>query len=401
VSTPRDTVYLDHAATTPLDERVRAALAPWLGERCGNPSSRHRAGVAAARAVEDARQSVARTVGADAAEVLFTAGGTEANNLGVLGAARALAKHGRHVVVGPTEHASVREAARALGDEGFEVATARLTATGALDLEHAASLLRPDTVLVAQMLVQNEVGTIYPVRELARRVRVAAPKAHLHVDGVQALGKLELSFHALDCDSLALSAHKLHGPQGVGALVLRSGRTLRPLVFGGGQERGLRAGTENVAGCVGFGAACELAERERAAAAARLAELRDRLVQGLSALAGVRVLAPGADDQGLVPHIVACVAAGAPSEVRMHHLEELGVVVSAGSACQSRKAELSPSLLALGLRPEEARSLLRISLARDTTSDDIERLLAALAEVARRLGPARAAPDTRRRSTRG
>lgn len=373
-----DSVYLDHAATTPLDPRVREVMAPWLAESFGNPSSRHRAGVAATRAIDAARQQVARAVGAGRAQIVFTSGGTEANNLGVLGAARARAKLGKHVLVGPSEHACVRAPAQALASEGFEVETLALTRTGALDLEHAASKLRADTVLVAQMFVQNEVGTIYPVRELARLVRARAKHASLHVDAVQAFGKLELSFVELGCDTLALAAHKVHGPQGAGALVVREGHVLQPLVHGGGQERGLRSGTENVAGIVGFGRAAELAEQERAASEKRVRELRDALVRGLASLRGARVL-----ETGGVPGIVAVLLPGLPSEVRMHHLEELGVVVSAGSACQSKKTEQSPVLTALGIDHDAARTMLRISLSRMSTLADIERFLAAARAVER------------------
>lgn len=380
-------IYLDHAATSPLDPRVLAEMLPWLGERFGNPSSRHRAGVAAAKAIESARSLVARAVGARREEVVFTSGGTEANNLAVLGGARARAKHGRHVLVGASEHACVRGAAQALVAEGFEVEALRLTRGGGLDLADAEKRLRADTVLVAQMLVQNEFGTRYPVRELARRVRARSPRALLHVDAVQALGKLELSFIELDADTLALSAHKIHGPQGAGALVVREGVELRPLVFGGGQERGLRSGTENVAACVGFGAAARLAEEQRGTSMRRWTELRARFLAQVPQLAGVRVLEPGRDEGGVVPSIVALIVAGAPSEVHMHHLEELGVLVSAGSACQSKKPELSPSFAALGLDASDARSMLRVSFGTATSEQDVDALIAALRASLEKLAP--------------
>ncbi|MCB9914677.1 MAG: aminotransferase class V-fold PLP-dependent enzyme [Planctomycetes bacterium] len=264
-------VYLDHAATTPLAPEVREAMAPFLAEAFGNPSSVHRLGGAAREALERARGQVARAIGAGRDEVVLTSGGTEANNLAVLGLARARAAHGRHVVVGPTEHPSVRAAAEALVDEGFEVERAPLDAAGALDLAALDGLLRADTVLVAQMLVCNQFGIVYPAAEVARRVRARAPRAALHVDAVQALGKLDVRVSELDADTLALSAHKLRGPKGSGALYVRKGCALRPLVFGGGQERGLRAGTEHVAGAVGLGAAVERAAREQPRALERLA----------------------------------------------------------------------------------------------------------------------------------
>jgi cysteine desulfurase len=226
------------------------------------------------------------------------------------------------------------------------------------------------------------------VREVARVVRARAPRALLHVDAVQALGKLELSLAALGCDTLALSAHKLGGPQGAGALIVREGVELEPLVHGGGQEGGLRSGTENVAALVGFGAAAELAEAERPANAARMRALRDRLVRGLADVAGARVIGAEWPEEARAPHVVAVVLPGAPSEVRMHHLEQQGVLVSAGSACQAKKSAISPALTAHGLAPELARSLLRVSFGADTTPEHVDALLAALAAVERKLAPA-------------
>jgi cysteine desulfurase len=247
-------VYLDHAATTPLDPRVRAAMEPWLGASFGNPSSRHPFGVAAAEALDAARAELARAFAVRASDIVFTSGATEANNLGVIGQARAARRHGRRVLIGATEHPSVREAAESLEREGFAVETLKLAADGSVDLDDLARRAGPDVVVVAHMLVSNEFGTVYPVRELSRTVRARAPNARLHVDAVQAVGKLDCALAELGCDSLALSGHKLHGPQGVGALVL-AGATVEPLQVGGGQERGRRSGTENVAGAVGLAAA--------------------------------------------------------------------------------------------------------------------------------------------------
>lgn len=379
-------VYLDNAATTPLDPRVRAAMEPFLGECFANPSSAHRAGVRAAEALDEARRRIARVVGARAERVVFTGGGSEANALGVLGQARARRARGGHVLVGPTEHPCVRESAARLAREGFEVETLPLDAGGALDLEAAARRLRPDTVLVAQMLVNNEFGSVFAVAELARLVRSRAPHAAVHVDAVQALGKLELSLPDLEADSLALSAHKVHGPKGVGALCLGDTEPrVEPLVVGGGQEAGLRAGTQNVAGAVGFGVAAEIAERERPAAVTRMRGLRERLAAGLAEL-GARVLAPGAQVREPVCSILAALFPGPPAEVRLHHLDARGVAASAGSACQAGKREISPALLAIGLSADEARRVLRFSLSRETTSEDVEQALAALAEVERELG---------------
>jgi len=370
-------IQLDAAATTPLDARVREAMLPWLGERCANPSSRHGPGARARAALDEARERIGRCCGARAAEVVFTSGATEANNLAVLGAARARAKHGRHVVVGSSEHASVREPVLALAREGFEVAWLPLRTDGLVDLERAAGCLREDTVLVAQLLVHNESGAVHPVRELGRLVRRHSPRAHLHVDAVQALGKLELSLPALGADSLALSAHKIHGPQGAGALVLAGNPPLVPLAFGGEQERGLRPGTENVAGLVGFGLAAELAESERPRFCAAAARWRAEFLAGLADFEGWLVLEPAAH----VDSIIGLVAPEPPAEIRRNQLEARGLICGAGSACQATKRGLSPSLAALGLSDGEIRRFLRLSLSRESVACDAATVLGALRAV--------------------
>ena len=363
---PVDPVYLDNAATTPLDSRVFAALRPWLGERFGNPSSLHRLGDEALGALAAARVQLARAVGARAEEIVFTSGATEANNLAVIGGARARKQHGQHVLVGAFEHACVRASAKALAREGFEVETLAPGAHGQLDLDDLVRRVRVDTVLVAHILVQNETGIVYPLSALARRVRARAPHALVHCDAAQALGKIELSFPALGVDSLALSAHKAHGPMGSGALCVARGVRIDPLLHGGDQERGLRAGTENVAGCVGLGAAAELAERERATFMTQAARWRAEFARGLAPIENLRLV----EFDGALPCFLALVGAGIPSAVRMQHLAEEGVLVSAGSACHAREQTLAPSLGALQLSDGEARSFLRISHSRLSVRSD-------------------------------
>lgn len=375
-------VYLDHAATTPLDPRVAEAMRPFHEEHFGNPSSRHALGVRAAQALTAARRTVASALLVEPQGVVFTSGGTEALNLGLLGLARAARAKGRRVVIGPTEHACIRGAAAALGREGFEVLQLALDAQGDLDLEDAQRKLTPDTVVVAQMLANNEFGTHYAVERLARLVRTRAPRARVLVDAVQAAGKLDCAPAELGVDAIAISAHKFNGPKGAGALALASPLPLEPLVHGGGQEHGLRSGTENVAACVGLATALELAERERDAAQQRWRELRASFVASLARVPGIRVLEPGSQ---CLPSIIALVWPGAPAEVRMHHLARFEVHVSAGSACQAAKRELSPALLALGLSEDEARSTLRVSLGRTTSASELERAAVAFEQVAREL----------------
>lgn len=380
-------VYLDHAATTPLDPRVREAMLPWLGERFGNPSSRHKPGVAAAQAIEAARASVARAIGARRDEVVFTSGGTEANALAVLGGARARREKGRHVLVGPAEHACVRESALALAREGFEVETLRLDARGALDLEHAAGRMRADTVLVAQMLVQNEVGTIYPVRELARAVRARSKHALVHVDAVQALGKVPVELagaNAPRVDYASFSAHKLHGPKGAGALWVRPGSPFTPRQRGGAQEQGRRAGTENLPALVGFGRAAELARAWLAGPGpAALAALRDRFEVELVRRAGpVRLHARGARR---LPNTTNLAFDGLDAEALLAGLSSAGLLASAGSACHAGARKPSHVLAALGLPPAEAAGTVRFSLGRGTTPAEVEAGLDLVVDTVRAL----------------
>lgn len=375
-----ETIYLDNAATTPVAPEVRAALLPFLEGEFGNPSSRHAPGVRAARALEAARAELARAAGARPEQVVFTSGGTEANNWAVLGFARARAALGKHVLIGATEHPCVREPAQVLAAEGFEVESLRLDARGSLDLEDLARRVRTDTVLVAHMLVNNEYGTVYPLARAARIVRASAPQALFHVDAVQALGKVEVSLAALGVTSLALGAHKFHGPKGVGALLFDAPVAPRPLFHGGAQERGLRSGTENVAGIVGLARAAALADAALTKSRAQFALLAETLLGALEPTGFARV-APGGPE-GCTPAIVALRLPGAPAEAWMHHLEARGVYTSVGSACQAKKGGLSPALLALGLDERQAKQVLRVSFSRHTTVDEVRRAAAHLVELA-------------------
>ena len=389
--------YLDNAATTPIDPEVRDAMLPLLGETFGNPSSRHGVGLEAARKVELARDQVARACGARAEDVFLTSGGTEANNLAVLGLARARRKLVRgsgsqgapqvppphilppHVLIGATEHPCVHDPAQVLAAEGFDVETIALNERAQPDLDDLVARLRPQTVLVAHMCVNNEFGSVYPIARLARAVRANAPQALVHTDAVQALGKIEVSLAGLGVDSLAVSAHKIHGPKGAGALVLRPGLRPQPLVHGGGQEQGIRSGTENVIGAVGLGAAAHRAEADRTATMEHMRSLRGQLLSRLEALAGARPLIPTPDE--VSPAIVAVLLPGPPAEVWMHHLEERGIQTSVGSACHAKTSTLSPALLALGLSENEAKQVLRVSFSGHTRADEVERLVTTLFEL--------------------
>ena len=383
------TIYLDNAATTPVDPRVLDAMRPFLEQEFGNPSSRHRMGVRALEALDDARRHIARVTGADKERIWFTAGGTEANNLAILGIARATRSNdgetGKHILIGPTEHAAVRDAALALEDEGFEIEVMRLDEHGALDLVDAEQRLREDTILVSQMVASNEFGSIYPIRELARLVRAKSPRAVLHCDAVQALGKVDVDLEELGCDSIAISSHKVHAPKGTGALIFARDIPIRPLFFGGGQEGKVRPGTQNPSGIVGFGEAVRICDEEFESANRHMHEMRDLFAKGIAEIEGTRVLEPGAPAYEFLPSVLSVLFPGVPSEVRLHHLDARGVLASAGAACSAGSKDLNPALLALGLNDDEARSVLRFSFARTTTREEVEEALRIVHEVSREL----------------
>jgi cysteine desulfurase len=379
-------IYLDNAASTEPAPEVLDALRAAAGELYANPASAHAGGAAAARALERARGEVAAALDVDPAELVFTSGGTEADALGVLGAARAA--RGRHVVVSALEHPAVMRCAEALAADGYGLDVVAPAPNGVVSAEAVAAAVRPDTAVVAVMLVNNELGTRQPVADVARllgRADLGGPhrkRPHLHVDAVQAFGLSRLRPRALGADSVALSAHKLHGPRGAGALWLRPGARLAPLWVGGGQERGLRGGSENLPALVGFGVAATLARAAvQGGAEARVAALRDGFERAaLAALAG---LVPGVRPTVMgverAPHIASLAFPGLPAEPLLHALEARGVLASAGSACASRTAGPSPTLKAIGI--DDRTAVLRFSFSRLSSPADADAAVAALASA--------------------
>jgi len=370
-------VYLDNGATTRVDERVAQAAMEAMLVAWGNPSSAHKHGLEAARRLSQARDRVAQALGAAPAEITFTSGGTEANAI-VLGGVAARA---RHVVVSGFEHPSVADAAKALGERGVEVTVVAPERDGVLSPAAFAAVVRDETALVACMWVQNEIGTVQPVDEIARAVKARAPRCHVHVDGVQAFGKLPIDVADAAFDSLSISAHKIHGPKGAGALWLKKGARARPLVFGGGQERGLRPGTEGVPGIVALGLACELAAAARPEAAQRMEEQRERLWSWI--VAGHPTAHRNGAALHAAPHILSVGFRGVPAEPLLHALEAEGVYVSAGSACHAKDKKPSATLRALGV-PDDT-GVIRLSLSRFTTDAEIERAAAAVVTCVRKL----------------
>ncbi len=376
-------IYFDHSATTPLDPRVLTAMGPFLGGAYGNPSSQHHEGRVARAAVETARAQVAALIGAEPDEIIFTASGTEADNLALVGAVRASGRPS-HVVTTSVEHAAILETCRFLASSehrpGTKVTHLPVDAHGLVRPESLLRALQSTVTLVSIMAANNVVGTLQPIEELAHLTKLHG--VLFHTDAVQAAGKIPLDVNRLRVDLLSLSAHKLHGPKGVGALYVRKGTRLSPIVFGGGQERGLRSATENVAGIVGFGAAAALAREELAEEATRLAQFRERISQELtrtlprSYLFGHPVhRLPGHLSFGL---------RGQEREVGklLAALDAAGFAVSAGSACNAHHAgEPSPVLLAMGYDAERACGLIRLSLGRFNTEQQVDRFLGVLPQA--------------------
>ncbi len=370
----RREIYLDNAATTRPHPAVVEAMQEVLTQAYGNPSSLHRMGVEAERRIEEARADIAALLGVNPREILFTSGATEANNLAIRGIAYAYQRRGRHLMTTQIEHSSVLEPCRRLQEEGFQVTFLPVDRHGILDPASVADAIRPETILVSIMAVNNEVGSVQPIEEIGKIVQEAGKKLgrkiFFHVDAVQALGKVPFSPHQAGIDLLSLSGHKIAGPKGVGVLFVREGVQLVPLLSGGEQERGLRPGTENVPGIVGMGAAARILAETQGTAIPRLHILRARLIAALSGHPRIQINGPPVEQAA--PHILSITVKGVLGEHLVHRLELDGIYVSTGSACHSRRAEPSHVLLAMGLSKEEALSTIRISLGYETTEGDVE-----------------------------
>jgi cysteine desulfurase len=376
-------IYLDHAATTPLDTHVLEVMQPAMRECYGNPSSMHRAGRAALHALDEARDTVAGVLGARGREIIFTASGSEADNLAIKGVALEQRQRGRgqHLIVSAIEHHAVLHAAEYLQREGFDLTLLPVDADGLVRPDDLRAALRPDTVLVSIMYANNEIGTLQPLAELGGICREQG--VPFHTDAVQAAGLLPLNVDALQVDLLTLAAHKFYGPKGVGALYVRRGTPLLPQLHGGGQERQRRAGTENVPAIVGLAAALQLAEERRADYAAHCAALRDHLIDGvLRQIPDTRL--NGHRTQRL-PNNANLSFGGVDAESLLLLLDQEGIYVSSGSACTSGALDPSHVLLALGLSPEEAGSSARFSVGRGTSAADIALVLEVLPRIVAQL----------------
>jgi cysteine desulfurase len=376
----RPAVYLDHAATTPVRPEVLEAMLPYLTQEVfGNPSSAHRFGRAARAGLEQARREVAQATDAEPNQVIFTSGGTEADNLGIVGAALAARDRGGAMcaVVSATEHKAILAAAHAVCHLGGREVLLPVDSEGRVDLDALDAALAGRPAVVSIMWVNNEVGTVQPVREIARRCEAAG--VAFHTDAVQAFGKLPVSLRELPCTLLTISGHKIGAPKGIGALLVRDRKAVEAIIHGGGQQYGIRPGTENVAGAVALGRAAVLAARECAEEAARLGRLRDELARRLAEVVpDIRVNGAGGER---APHVLNVSIAGADSEALLMHLDLAGVAASSGSACSTGSVEPSHVLVAMGVPRDLALGAIRLSLGRESTAGDVDRVVEVMPAV--------------------
>jgi len=366
--------YLDYNATTPVDPAVLPAMLPYFCEDFGNPSSIHSFGQKTRAAIEHARESVAALIGARPAEVIFTSGGTESDNTAIFGVVAASAGPAKHVITTTIEHHAVLHACQALEQQGVAVTYTPVNREGLVDPGDIRGAIRPETVLITVMHANNELGTVEPLEEIGRIA--AEADVYFHTDAVQSAGKVPIAVDRLGADLLSISGHKLYAPKGVGALYIRKGTRLKPLLFGGQHQRGHRPGTENVAGNVGLGKASELARASLTSDALRISALRDRLEEGIlervpqSRVNGSRTARTPNTTNILIPFV--------EGEALVIALDLRGVACSTGAACSSGAIEPSHVLTAIGLAPEEARASLRFSLGRHTTADDVDLALSVI-----------------------
>jgi cysteine desulfurase len=384
-------VYLDNSATTPVDPEVLEAMLPFLTEKFGNASSIHFFGQEARAAIDKARHQVAGIVNARPNEIVFTSGGTEANNLAIRGLLEANEKYGRHVITSQIEHSAVKNVCQDLEKRGYEVTYLPVYEDGIVRIEDVKDAVREDTILISVMTANNEIGTIQPIEEigrLVRELRESGKKIWFHTDAVQAVGRLKLDVEEIGCDLLSMSAHKLYAPKGVGALYVRRGVRLHPQNIGGHQERERRGGTESVPHIVAFGKACELAQQTLAERTSYVRDLRDKFEQGLTER--IPEIIPNGNPKKRLPHLSNISFRFVEGEGLLINLDMQGVAVSTGSACSSGSLEPSPVIRALGRNDELARGAIRFSFGKDNTEEEVAYVLEILpkaVENLRRLSP--------------
>lgn len=371
-------IYFDNSATTRCYPEVAALAAKLMLEDYGNPSSLHKKGIDAERYVRKAADTFAGILHADRKEIFFTSGGTESNNWALAGTARANRRRGKHIIISSVEHPAVSAPAAALEEEGYEVTRLPVDENGLVDPDEAAAQVRPDTILVSVMAVNNEIGTLEPTAELGEKIKRKNPDTLFHVDAIQAFGKIPLDPGKMHVDLMSASGHKVHGPKGTGLLYIKKGTRIKPLIYGGGQQSNMRSGTDNVPGIAGFALAAEMMTDHMKENTARMEKVRDCLRDGLAAMDQVVIHTPSRHS---VPFILNASFTGVRSEVLLHTLEDRGICVSAGSACSSHKRAGSPTLTATGAGKKEMESAVRFSFDENNTVEEAKEVLQVLQEV--------------------
>ena len=363
-------VYFDNAATTKVSGSVIDLMVRTMQEDYGNPSSRHRKGMEAEAYVRTAAEQIAATMKVSPKNLIFTSGGAESNNMALIGTALSRQRMGRHIITTGIEHASVYEPLGFLESQGFEVSALSVDRQGHVDPEELRSLIRPDTILVSVMLINNEIGAIEPAEELSRIIHEKNPDTWFHADAIQAYGKMRIYPKRMGIDLLSVSGHKIHGPKGIGFLYVGDGIRLRPILYGGGQQGGMRSGTINVPGIAGLGLAAEEAYRTFDQRIEAMTAVKDHLIDRVSGIEGVTVNS----EKGSLgaPHIVSLSIAGVRAEVLLHTLEEKGIYVSSGSACSSHHPGISGTLKGIGLKEDLLDSTIRISLNEENTKEEAD-----------------------------
>ena len=378
-------VYLDHSATTRCCREAADLMVRIMTEDYGNPSSMHRKGMEAENYLREAASELAGILKMQEKEIYFTSGGTESNNWALVGTAMANRRRGNRILVSAVEHAAVSAPARWLADQGFDVVVLPVDRFGVVKMEALEEALTPETILVSVMHVNNEIGSVEPVEEIGNLIRKKAPEAYFHVDAIQAFGKYRIYPRRMRIDMLSASGHKIHGPKGIGLFYVNEKVKIHPLILGGGQQNGMRSGTDNVPGAAGMALAAKMAYEHLEEKTARMRAMRDRLADGLSRIE--RVVFHGMPSGQGAPHILNASFLGIRSEVLLHALEDKGIYVSAGSACSSHKRAGSAVLTAIGCSREEMESAVRFSLGEETREEEIDYtldVLKALVPVLRR-----------------
>lgn len=363
-------VYLDNSATTPLYQEVIDYMSSVQAKFYGNPSSLHRKGIEAEKEINFARGELSRVIGVNPGEIIFTSGGTESNNLAIRGTAYRHHRRGKHLITTPLEHPSALNSFRQLAQEGYEISYLDIDEKGNVDLNKLEALLGPETTLVSVAHVNNEIGTIQDVSQIGKIIKNKAPQALFHVDAVQSLGKVEIKAPENNIDLLSVSAHKIHGPKGTGALYVKEGTLLQPLFYGGDQEKDLRPGTENTAGIAGFGKAVSIYFKHKQTYVENMSELKKLLFNSLQNYQELYINGPSLE-QG-APHILNLLFPHIKGEILLHSLEDKGIYISSGSACHSRRPEPSHVLTSLGLDATQADSSLRFSFSSLNTREEVD-----------------------------